>query len=264
MNTTEKMIWLYKNCSEEFESDNIQKMINEMKEKLFSVMYWIVIPEYIRELKWLKFKEKVFLLFSTIKEYDENTAEHCERVWVFTRLLIDLDSHKSIELLDENVLDLIPIIAKLHDLWKIVINKDILLKKWKLNLHEFTEIKRHSYILKEFIEELFKWEKYCELLVDCMVWHHEKFNGIWYPDWKKWDFIAYIARVTAIADVFDAITSKRVYHEAETEDKTFFIMKEEMKWHFDPRLFGIFKENYKIFCEVHEKLIIIQKNKNNF
>ncbi len=83
--------------------------------------------------------------------------------------------------------------------------------------------------------------------------HHEKFDGSGYPTGKQGEDIHLYARIVAIADVFDALSSRRVYKEAMPLEKTLAIMKEGAGTHFDPHLLALFLDNLEAFLEIKER-----------
>jgi len=138
----------------------------------------------------------------------------------------------------------------LHDIGKIGVPDSILLKPTKLEISEFELIKMHSYISGQIIEKL---EKY-SYLKDAVKHHHENYDGTGYPDGLKGEEIPLYSRILSIADVFDALTTSRVYRAPVLFDDTIFIMDDMQKKNkFDPRL-------YKTFIAMIKKLGIIQKN----
>ena len=83
--------------------------------------------------------------------------------------------------------------------------------------------------------------------------HHEKYDGSGYPNGKKGDDIHLYARIVAIADVFDALSSKRCYKDAMPLEKTLEIMKKDAGTHFDPSLINLFLNNLDKFLEIKDK-----------
>ncbi len=83
--------------------------------------------------------------------------------------------------------------------------------------------------------------------------HHEKWDGSGYPRGLKADNIHIFGRITAVADVFDALGSHRYYKEAWEDEKIFAFLKEQKGKHFEPKLIDIFFENFDSFKEIREK-----------
>ncbi len=111
--------------------------------------------------------------------------------------------------------------SALHDIGKIGIDEKILNKPAKLTNEEYKEMKRHTLIGAEMIDklEIYKDEPLIHYIHDICRWHHERWDGGGYPDNLKGDEIPICAQVVALADVYDALTSKRVYKDAYTHEK---------------------------------------------
>jgi HD-GYP domain-containing protein (c-di-GMP phosphodiesterase class II) len=125
----------------------------------------------------------------------------------------------------------------LHDIGKIGISDNILLKPGKLTGEEFDEMKTH---VRHGLDIIGKYEWLADA-VDVVGCHHEKYDGTGYPEGIKGEEIDIGARIFAIADVFDALTSRRPYKEPFSFEKAMGIIGEGGGRHFDPRLVVIFK-----------------------
>ncbi len=141
--------------------------------------------------------------------------------------------------------------APLHDIGKIGIPDAILLKPGKLNEEEFELMKEHASIGSSMLEngENYPIIKNGQIIAEQ---HHEKYDGTGYPKGLKGDAIHIYARIVAIADVFDALTSKRVYKDPFSVERAVSIMKKERSKHFDPALLDLFLENLELFLEIKE------------
>jgi HD-GYP domain-containing protein (c-di-GMP phosphodiesterase class II) len=126
--------------------------------------------------------------------------------------------------------------AFLHDVGKIGISDTILLKPGKLSDDEFTVMKMHPRHGADIIE------KYAWLgdALDVVQYHQEKYDGTGYGEGLKDESIPLNARIFAIVDVFDALTSRRPYKDAMTFDAAMDVMEKERETHFDPKLFDVF------------------------
>ncbi|MFT7004930.1 MAG: HD-GYP domain-containing protein (c-di-GMP phosphodiesterase class II), partial [Sulfurimonas sp.] len=126
--------------------------------------------------------------------------------------------------------------AFLHDVGKIGISDSILLKPDKLTVDEFETMKRHVYLGKDIIKN----SKQLEDAKDVVEYHHEKYDGSEYLKGLKGEEIPINARIYPIADVFDALTSKRPYKEPYSYEKTKSMMQELSGKHFDPKFLDTF------------------------
>jgi HD-GYP domain-containing protein (c-di-GMP phosphodiesterase class II) len=129
--------------------------------------------------------------------------------------------------------------AFLHDVGKIAISDNILLKPGKLTFDEFEIMKTHVLHGSEIIRS-YEW---LSDAVDVVLHHHEKFDGCGYPHGLRGDQIPLNARIFALADVFDALTSRRPYKEPVPVGVSLECMAEDAGSHFDPELFRIFTQD---------------------
>ncbi len=142
----------------------------------------------------------------------------------------------------------------LHDIGKMAIVDKILLKPGKLTKEEYDEMKKHSNIGYNMLKDSRNRILQAGALISHE--HHEKFNGTGYPQGLKGEEIHVFARITAIADVFDAITSVRCYKEAWPIAKSFELIRKESGEHFDPKVvdafFEVQDEILEIFADLKE------------
>ncbi|MBF0587860.1 MAG: two-component system response regulator [Magnetococcales bacterium] len=166
-------------------------------------------------------------------EYRDNeTGMHIMRMSRYTKLLALRHG------LSEPEAELLQQAAPMHDLGKIGIRDDILLKPGKLSDEEFTVIKSHTIIGKEIIGE--QSAEVLNLGALIAYTHHEKWNGRGYPRGLKGEEIPLMGRLAAVADVFDALTSSRPYKKAWTVDDALSLIAREAGEHFDPKLAPLF------------------------
>lgn len=135
--------------------------------------------------------------------------------------------------------------APLHDLGKIAVTDSILCKPGKLTKEEFDIMKTHAKVGGEMIRETLSDIEnglVFSTAVEMAMYHHEKWNGTGYPFGLKEYEIPLSARIMAIADVFDALVSKRCYKEAFSYDEAFDILRKESGTHFDPKIFEVFEQ----------------------
>ena len=183
------------------------------------------------------------LIYST-EIRDAYTQGHSENVAYYAKHLAS-----ALKLSAQDCED-VYIAGLLHDIGKIGIPDNILLKPTKLEMSEFELIKMHSYISGQIIEKL---EKY-SYLKDAVKHHHENFDGTGYPDGLKGEEIPLYSRILSIVDVFDALTTSRIYRASIPFSDALSIMDEMQKKNkFDPAI-------YDTFIVMIKKLGIIQKN----
>lgn len=153
--------------------------------------------------------------------------------------------------LSDKEADLVELAAPMHDVGKIGIEDSIIKKPGKLDREEWTRMQEHSQIGFEILgthnDDLLNAASIMALQ------HHEKWNGKGYPNGLKKDEIHLYARIVAVADVFDALTSKRPYKEAWTNEKAIEIIKEERGEHFDPIVVDAFLEVLEGIFEIRKQ-----------
>jgi putative two-component system response regulator len=142
----------------------------------------------------------------------------------------------------ENAKDLLRS-ATLHDIGKIGINDDILRKSSPLNYNEYEYMKTHTTLGKETFEKIIRetgGTRWLYLAKDIAYCHHERWDGTGYPNGLKGDEIPIYARMLTVADVYDALTSRRSYKEAYTHQKAMEIITDGKGKLFDPNLVELF------------------------
>ncbi|MDO6566141.1 two-component system response regulator [Alteromonas sp. 1_MG-2023] len=141
--------------------------------------------------------------------------------------------------------------APMHDIGKIGISDSIMLKPGKLTDEEFDIMKTHPIIGAEILGECDS--ELLEIARSVSLTHHEKWDGSGYPYGIAGEDIPIEGRICAVADVFDALTSKRPYKDAWTVEKTLALMESQKGAHFDPKLIDLLMENLPEILEIKEK-----------
>jgi len=143
--------------------------------------------------------------------------------------------------------------SPLHDIGKVGIPDSILLKPGSLSDEEFQAMKHHTTIGGETLGSVSRQYRnvdYLRIGAEIAMSHHERVNGKGYPMHLKGDTIPLSARIVALTDVYDAVTSKRVYKEAFTHDVARDIIVKERGEHFDPRIVDAFIECESEFVRI--------------
>ena len=133
--------------------------------------------------------------------------------------------------------------APMHDLGKIAVDDAILRKNGKFTDEEYEQMKRHSAEGAKIVRNILlgvEEQEFVDIAENIAHYHHEKWNGQGYPEGKSGIDIPVEARIMALADVFDALVSKRCYKEKMDYDKAFAIIEESLGSHFDPELGKMF------------------------
>lgn len=188
-------------------------------------------------------QEKTLLgVAQMVESRDLSTGGHIKRtssvVGVFARALLKADMGFTPEFLRY-----VERSAPMHDLGKIAVEDRILRKQGLFTDDEYREMKRHAAEGAKIVRQILTGiedERFVEIATNVAHYHHEKVNGEGYPDGLVGDEIPVEARIMALADVFDALVSKRCYKEAFSFDRAFEIIRQDSGTHFDARLAEVF------------------------
>jgi len=206
--------------------------------------------ESIRNLQ----KAIVYSMSDLIEKKDGYTGVHTRRVSEYVSILLRELVRRGYQL-TESEIQRIAESSLLHDMGKIAIPDSILLKNGKLTDDEFDVMKSHSAKGADSLEKSMQFAKDNDFLKNAFIMakhHHEKWNGGGYPDGKKGDEIPLLARVIAIADVYDALRSERSYKTPFSREKAKAIILEENGRQFDPELVDVFlavEPEFEKFCK---------------
>jgi len=168
-------------------------------------------------------------LISTIELRDSYTQGHSQRVGTYAREFVKFLGYS------QKTQDELFISGLLHDLGKIGIPDSILLKPTQLDPQEFDFIKLHSQISGEIVSTIPKYS----FLSNAVRYHHENYDGSGYPHGLKGEKIPLYARILSLCDVWDALTTNRVYRSALSKEKTLKLLQ-KINNKFDPQLFQSF------------------------
>lgn len=180
-----------------------------------------------------------------IESRDGNTGMHVKNTKEYVSMIVDfmLEHNMHQEEVNPEYAKNLKISAPLHDVGKIMISDSILNKPGKLTPQEFEIIKTHSAIGGQIIYNILKDcadKALLKIASDVAWYHHEKWNGKGYPKGLKGTQIPLAGRIMAVADVFDALVSKRVYKNPLPMDVAFEILRQDAGSHFDPEIVTIF------------------------
>jgi response regulator RpfG family c-di-GMP phosphodiesterase len=201
------------------------------------------------------------LIVSTIEGFsklveskDSETGNHIERMQRYAVMLVEMAAAKDAfpNQINEAFIKQIEAFSPLHDIGKVSIPDHILMKPGKLTPQEFELMKEHTSIGADILEKMNASvtgvnRSFYKVGIEIVRYHHEKYNGTGYPDGLSGEDIPLSARIVAVADVLDAITSKRPYKNAFGMETSKRIMLEGRNQHFDPVLIDILMENWKRF-----------------
>lgn len=201
----------------------------------------------------------LFAMAKLAESRDPETGAHLERVRSFSRILAQhLSKHERYRrIVDGKFIRLIFQTSPLHDMGKLAIPDTVLLKPGRLSDREFQIMKSHTTLGAQTLDaalERFPEARFLQMAREIVACHHERFDGTGYPGGLSGEDIPLSARIVALADVYDALTSKRVYKEAFAHEVARSIIENESGSHFDPDVVAAFMENEYLFAEIHERL----------
>ncbi|BDY13704.1 response regulator [Hydrogenimonas cancrithermarum] len=190
-------------------------------------------------------KELLYILGEVAESRSQETGYHVKRVAEYSRILGRLAG-----LSDEEV-DLLGIVAPMHDVGKIAIPDAILLKPGKLDAEERAIMQTHASIGGELFGHSER--PFMKAARIVALEHHENYDGSGYPMGKKGREIHIFGRIVAIADVFDALSMDRVYKKGWPIEEIVAFLKEERGRKFDPHLIDLFLKHLELFLAVRDK-----------
>jgi response regulator RpfG family c-di-GMP phosphodiesterase len=190
-------------------------------------------------------KEIIFTLGEIAEARSKETGNHVKRVAEYSKLLALKYG------MPEEEAELLRLASPMHDIGKLAIPDEILNKPGKLTAEEFEVVKNHASAGYEMLKTSNK-----EIIKTAAIVayeHHEKYNGKGYPQGLSGQDIHIYGRITAVADVFDALCSDRVYKKAWPIEEVVKLFKSERSQHFDPAFVDILLENLEQFLEIKEE-----------
>jgi len=191
--------------------------------------------------------DTIGILRQTVEAKDPYTRGHSDRVSEFSVLI-----GKKLGL-DEKTLHILKIGGLFHDIGKIGIPDSILLKESKLNDEEYSQIKNHPTIGAHILGDA----KVFQDIIPIVKHHHERFDGKGYPSQLAGEDIPFIARIAAVADTFDAMTSKRTYRDALPLDTVKAEIERCSGSQFDPKIARVFLDilnnEYNLISDIQNK-----------
>jgi putative two-component system response regulator len=187
----------------------------------------------------------IFALAKLAEARDDDTGQHIERVQTFSKILAEQmrEMRMRVAQLTTAFIENLYQTASLHDIGKVGTPDAILLKPGKLTADEFAEMKKHCDLGATTLAAVLKRHpdnQFLRVGVEVARSHHEKWNGTGYPDGLQGEAIPLAARIVALADFYDALTSNRCYRPAFSHEDTSRMIHEGGGTHFDPDVVAAF------------------------
>ncbi|MEA1919501.1 MAG: response regulator [Campylobacterota bacterium] len=190
-------------------------------------------------------KEVIFTLGAIGEFRSQETGQHVKRVAEYTYLLAKLSG------VSEEKAQLMKMASPMHDIGKIGIADSILNKPGKLTPAEWEIMQTHVNLGYEMLRHSKR--PILKMATDIALHHHEKYNGKGYPNQLQGEEISLCGRITALADVFDALGSVRPYKERWNDEDILEYIKSQSAKQFDPKLVALFFENIHQFFKIRDK-----------
>jgi len=190
-------------------------------------------------------KELIFRMGEIGETRSRETGNHVKRVAEYSKQLALLSGLRAEDA------ELLKMASPMHDIGKVAIPDSVLLKPGKLNEQEWEIMKTHAAIGYDLLKHSDRPILKAAAIVAGQ--HHEKWDGSGYPNGLVGRDIHIYGRITALADVFDALGSERVYKQAWPLEKILELLEQEKGRHFDPQLIELFRQNLPLFLAIRDK-----------
>ena len=200
----------------------------------------------------------IFALAKLAESRDPETGHHLERVQRYSCRLAETlaESARPGDAIDASFIRLVYQTSPLHDIGKVGIPDGVLLKAGRLTSEEFEIMKTHTTIGAETLSAAlanYPQARFLQVARDIAASHHERWNGTGYPLELRGTQIPLAARIVAVADVYDALTSRRVYKEAYSHQHAYDVITAESGAHFDPWLVEAFRRVHHDFDAIRTR-----------
>ncbi|MBR2525809.1 HD domain-containing protein [bacterium] len=202
--------------------------------------------------------EHIFSLAKSAQSKDDDSGKHLERI---KRYCVTLAKELTKPVYKQNItkdfIKNIELASPLHDIGKVGISDEIVLKPDKLTDEEFEQMKQHTIIgyqmLKDVYEQ-FNGNEFIKMAMNIAKFHHERYDGLGYPEGLKKSEIPLEARIMAVADVYDALRCQKPYHDSLSHEKSFEVIKGGRELQFDYLIVKALKKVHHEFEKIWDEL----------
>ncbi len=201
----------------------------------------------------------IFMLAKLAESRDNGSGAHLDRVRTYSRIIAEhlAALPKFSDQVNAEYVRLIYVTSPLHDIGKVAVPDNVLLKPGPLTAEEFEIMKTHTTRGAETLDAAlaqYPSARYLRLARDIAASHHEWYDGSGYPRGLKGEAIPLCGRIVALADAYDALTSRRVYKDAFSHEKARATLVKGRGTHFDPDLIDAFLASEDRFISVGQTL----------
>jgi putative two-component system response regulator len=237
--------------------DITEAKLGEEKLQEYSDHLEELVQKQVREISTSQIAT-IFALVKLAESRDDDTGVHIERTSGYCRLIAQklMDRPEYADIVNDDYIENIALASPLHDVGKVGIPDAILLKPGRLTPEEMEIMKTHANIGYETLASVQKQylrNAFLKMGMEIARSHHEKWDGSGYPQRLSGEDIPLSARIMAVADVYDALRSKRVYKPGCPHAEAMEIVKRGSGSHFDPALVEIFVVHQEAFREIFDK-----------
>lgn len=223
--------------------------------------------EYLSEQVRLKVQEisqsqlaAIFAMSKLAESRDPETGEHLERMREYCKVLSEhlMSTPKYAPIINTEFVESVYAASPLHDIGKVGVDDSVLLKPGKLTDEEWVQMRLHPVIGAETLREVDRQHPgnaFIRTGIEIAESHHEKWDGSGYPHGLSGEVIPLSARILALGDVYDALTSKRCYKDAFSHEKSISIILEGNGSHFDPDVVAAFQETETEFMRIRKEFV---------
>jgi putative two-component system response regulator len=200
----------------------------------------------------------IYCMASLAETRDAETGKHILRTQNYVRVLAQglIDHPRFCDYLDDEIIEMLYKTSPLHDIGKVGVPDQILLKPGKLDPDEWEEMKMHAEYGHDSLlraEQVLGTTDFLQMAREIAYTHHEKWDGSGYPRGLKGDEIPVSGRLMAVADVYDALISFRVYKKAIPHQEAVEIIRDASGSHFDPDIVDLFLAQQGVFRQIAEE-----------
>ncbi|MGB9625422.1 MAG: HD domain-containing phosphohydrolase [Phycisphaerae bacterium] len=220
----------------------------------------VAVESQQRRLRLDQTRDAALLGLAGLAEWrDPETGAHLERLCGYAQLLAEglAQTRKYARTIDRAFLEALSRSVPMHDIGKVAVPDNVLLKPGKLTEAEFDIMKTHTEVgakvLRSMAERAGR-DLFLDMAYEIAMHHHERYDGTGYPTGLAGEAIPLAARITAVADVYDALVTDRVYRKAWPHEKAVSYIRQNAGSHFDPDVVAVFLERADAFLRLQRNL----------